>query len=380
MSLAKLAEFQVQFARKSGLIHLNNAGLAPITQVARDKVQYWAERYYQEGFWTDADYMADVLSARQALAALIGCQHDEIAWFQSTAGAINQFAFGVNLQAGDEVVIWDQEYSSHLYPWKEACAQAGAYLKVLKSEENLATPTEKYLAALTNKTKVAAFSWVQFSSGARMDIKAVIQECKRRGILVFVDIAQGLGIHPCQLWQWGADAVAGGSHKWLVSPVGVGYLAIRKELAVRMTPRLIGAYTYGTCDDPSDFACEPKRDATKFEPGSKQVLEITALGASCRLIQNVGVDVIEAEASRLAGKLREGLEYQGHRLLNPFGKETVSPVVNFLPAKNISLESIATTLSEHHINFARRGGGLRLSIHAFNTDEEILKVLRLLEI
>lgn len=378
MSLAKLAEFQVQFARKPGLIHLNNAGLAPITQVARDKVQYWAERYYQEGFWTDADYMADVLSSRQALASLIGCQHDEIAWFQSAAGGINQFAFGIGLQAGDEVVMWDQEYSSHLYPWKEACDQAKAHLKIIKSELNLLTPTEKYLEAFTDKTKVAAFSWVQFSSGARMDIEAVIQECKKRGILVFVDMAQGLGIHPCKLWQWGVDAAAGSSHKWLVSPVGVGYLAIRNSLALRMKPRIIGAATYGTCDDPSDFACEPKRDATKFESGSKQVLEITALGASCELIKNIGVEVIEAEALRLANKLRDGLESKGHVLLTPFGKKPVSTIVTFFPKEGATLESVAMSLSDHHINFARRGGGIRLATHAFNTEDEIAKVLRVL--
>jgi cysteine desulfurase/selenocysteine lyase len=376
---AKFLNFQKQFARKPGLIHLNNAGLAPISLAARDKVQYWAERFYQEGFWTDADYMKDVQSARESLAALIGSQANEIAWFQSTAGAINQFAFGIQLQAGDEVLIWDQEYSSHLYPWKEACDQAQAHLKVLKSDQNLATPTEKYLSALTAKTKVAAFSWVQFSSGARMDIETVIKECKKRGILVFVDVAQGLGIHPCKLWQWGADAVAGGSHKWLVSPVGVGYLAIRNELSLKMKPRNIGAYTYGTCDDPSDFACEPKRDAAKFEAGSKQVLEITALGASCRLIHDTGVEVIEQEALRLASKLRLGIAAQGHRLLNPFGTEAISPMVNFYPRKELELEQTAALLSQNQVNYARRGGGLRFSTHAFNTDAEIETVLNLLK-
>lgn len=378
MSAEKLLAFQQQFARKSGFVHLNNAGLAPIARVARDKVQYWAERFYQEGFWTDADYMADVLSARVSLASLIGCASDEIAWYQSAAGAINQFAFGIQLQTGDEVLIWDQEYSSHLYPWKEACDQTQAQLKVLKSEANLATPTEKYLAALSPRTKVAAFSWVQFSSGSRMDTEAVIKECKKRGILVFVDVAQGLGIHPCNLWHWGVDAIAGGSHKWLVSPVGVGYLAIRKELALRMKPRTIGAYTYGTCDDPSDFACEPKRDATKFEAGSKQVLEITALGASCKMIQETGVAVIEAEALRLAQKLREGLHGKGHQLLNAFGMSPISPMVNFLPRAGIELEAVANLLIQNQINFARRGGGIRLSTHAFNTDRDIETVLSLL--
>lgn len=377
MTSDKLSFFQSRFARASHLIHLNNAGLAPISVDARDKIKYWAERFYQEGFWTDADYMADVASARRALSQLIGCQAEEIAWFQSAAGGINQFAFGIGLQPGDEVVMWDQEYSSHLYPWKEACDGAGAVLKILKSEVALETPTEKYLAALTEKTKVAAFSWVQFSSGARMDIEPIIKECKKRGITVFVDIAQGLGIHPCQLWNWGADAVAGGSHKWLVSPVGVGYLAIRKELAVRMKPRLIGAYTYGTCDDPSDFACEPKRDATKFEPGSKQVLEITALGASCRLIHTVGVEIIEKEACRLAQKLREGLLERGHHLLNPFTGPT-APIVVFLPRSEISSEQVRNLFTANNINFALRGGGIRLSPHAFNTDREIEKVLAVL--
>jgi len=377
MTWDKLSYFQSRFARAPHLIHLNNAGLTPICVDARDKIKYWAERFYQEGFWTDADYMADVGSARLALSRLIGCQADEIAWFQSAAGGINQFAFGIGLQTGDEVVMWDQEYSSHLYPWKEACDSAGAILKIVKSEDSLETPTEKYLAALTEKTKVAAFSWVQFSSGARMDIESVIKECKNRGITVFVDIAQGLGIHPCQLWQWGADAVAGGSHKWLVSPVGVGYLAIRKELAFRMKPRLIGAYTYGTCDDPSDFACEPKRDATKFEPGSKQVLEITALGASCRLIHDTGVETIEREACRLAQKLREGILDKGHRLLNSFTGPH-SPIVVFVPGSAMTQEQLAERLTENKINFARRGGGLRLSPHGFNTDAEIDRLIALL--
>lgn len=377
MNSKKLQHFQSQFAKGPHLIHLNNAGLAPISRAARDKIQYWAERFYNEGFWTDADYMKDVALSRTALAQLIGCQANEVAWFQSTAGGINQFAFGVGLQEGDEVLMWDQEYSSHLYPWKEACDLAKARLKILKSESNLATPTEKYLDALTEKTKVAAFSWVQFSSGARMDVETVIKECKKRGVLVFIDIAQGLGIHPCHLWQWGADAVVGGSHKWLVSAVGVGYLAIRNELSLRMKPRLIGAYTYGTCDDPSDFSCEPKRDATKFEPGSKQVLEITALGASCALIHETGVEVIEAEACRLAYKLREGLLNKGHSLLNPSLNE-ISPFVNFLPRKNESIESAAVLLTRNNINFARRGSGIRLSPHAFNTDDEIQKVIDLL--
>lgn len=180
MSAEKLAQFQSQFTKSQNLIHLNNAGLAPISLAARDKLMYWSERFYQEGFFTDKDYMNDVYSARQSLAALIGCHPQEVAWYQSAAGAINQFAFGIGLQADDEVVMWDQEYSSHLYPWKAACDEAKAKLVIVKSEDLMSTPTEKYIEAFTEKTKVAAFSWVQFSSGAQMEIEGLIAECKKR--------------------------------------------------------------------------------------------------------------------------------------------------------------------------------------------------------
>jgi selenocysteine lyase/cysteine desulfurase len=273
--------------------------------------------------------------------------------------------------------MWDQEYSSHLYPWKEACDVAKAHLKILNSEDNLETPTEKFLTALTEKTKVVAFSWVQFSSGARMDVERVIKTCKERNIFVFVDIAQGLGLHPCKLWDWGADGVAGSSHKWLVSPVGVGYLAIRNSLALKMKPRVFGAYTYGTCDDPSDFACEPKKDSSKFEPGSKQVLEITALGASCDLINKTGVDIIEKESLRLTENLRQGLKDLNYKIINSFTNKN-SAILIFMPKDLGQIEAVTNKLSKNNINFAKRGGGIRLSPHAFNTDTDIDNILRVL--
>lgn len=368
--------FKESFFRGNDLTHLNNAGLAPISKQARDTVNYWSERFYREGFYTDADYMAAVRNTRLSLAKLVGCQWDEIAFFSSTAGGINQIAFSLSLQSGDEVLMWDQEYSSHLYPWKEAATRRGAHLKIVSSSKNdFATPTELFLQSITEKTKVVAFSWMQFQTGAMMDYAAVIKFCKDRGIFVFVDAMQGLGILPCDLWTLGVDALAGGSHKWLVSPVGVGFLAIRKEHALVFKPHLLGAYTYGTCDDPSDFACEPKRDATKFEPGSKQVLEITALGASTDLINSVGVEVLLAEANLLAGSLRDGLRNMGYQVL----ANDRNPIVNFWSDKK-NIEDIARALTHSQINFARRGPGLRLSPHAFNNLDDIQKTLSALSL
>lgn len=374
----KINHFKEQFYSNPKHVHLNNAGLAPISLRAKETIEYWARRFFEEGFATDHDYMHSVHQTRISLAQLIGCQWDEIAFFQSTAGGINQIAMQMGLKAEDEVLMWDQEYSSHLYPWQQACLKSGAHLRLVESDPvTLETPTEKYLAAINSKTRVIAFSWMQFQSGSQMDYRQVIQVAQQKGIFVFVDVMQGLGILPCDLWALGVDAVAGGSHKWLVSPVGVGYLALRKDLATRMKPLNYGSSTFGTCDDPSDFECRPKMDATKFEAGSKQVLEITALGSSVDLILEMGVQNLLDESLRLKNLLIQQLDHLGFIYLkNPI---SINPIVNFQPVDKNKMSDLIEQLKAHHILHAKRGPGVRIAFHAFNTDQDLNKLIEALK-
>ena len=361
----KLKLYKDNFHPFGTKLHFNNAGLAPISLPAKDKICYWANRFYEEGFDTDKDYMEDVLHARTSLAKLIGCDSTEIAFFQSTASAISQLCFQFPLKEGDEVLTWDQEYGSNLYPWQEACARARAKMIQVKSEKDFTTPVEKIIEQITANTKVIAISWVQFLTGAKTDLKKLSQSLQGKNIFLFVDVMQGLGLHPFNMKEWGVDALAGGSHKWLTSPVGVGFLALDQKHMQAIRPHNVGSSTFGTCDDPADLFCEPKKNALKFEAGSKQVLEITALGASVALILATGVPIIEAEILRLSEKLAAGLRQKGFTVF--YNK---SSIVNFIPKDKSSAELLQIPCS-----FARRGPGLRLSCHAFNTDEEVEKIL-----
>lgn len=366
----KIQDFKNAFSHQK--IHLNNAGLAPISRPARDKILYWGNRFYEEGFYTDQDYMNDVLFSRQKLAELIGTTKEEIAFFQSTASAVSQVCFHYPLEKNDEVIMWDQEYASHLYPWQEACKRSGAKLVLVSSEDNLNTPYERILSAVTEKTKVVAISWVQFQTGAITNLEKLGSELKKRNIFFMVDAIQGLGIFPMKMKEWGISAVVGGSHKWLVSPVGVGFLALDMTYILKIKPHNVGAYTFGTCDDPTDLFCEPKRDALKFEAGSKQVLEITALGASINFILETGVEKIECEVLRLAKLMRLELEQKGFIIHSPYSLENHrSSIVNF---QKPGLENKQLALKLPCL-YALRGPGVRLSAHAFNTDEEIRQVI-----
>jgi cysteine desulfurase/selenocysteine lyase len=376
MSKVPLQLFKNSFFKNSDFVHLNNAGLAPISIPAANAAKFWIERFAEEGMHCNDDYMLAAETARAQLAQLSGCQAGEIAFFQSTAGAISQVAFGMDLKPRDEVLLWAQEYPSNLYPWKVACDLRGASLKIVPNEADLSTPLEKILSQVTSATRVISISWVQFQTGAMTDLKALAEFAQARGIWTVVDVIQGLGALPFHFHQLGIDFACGGSHKWMVSPVGVGFLITRQEHIRKLKPITIGASTYGTCEDPSDLNCQPKLDALRFESGSKQVLEITALGASAELLHSVGPNVIQAENSRLAELLSQDLKNQGYEIHTNAKRNP--GFVNFSSPKWTAAE-LAQKLNAAKVSCALRGPGVRLSPHAFNSDEDILRALHALK-
>lgn len=383
-----LAHYKSQFFR-SNLVHLNNAGLCPISLPAKNEIDYWSKRFYEEGFYTDADYTKRVSWSREQLAKLVGCRPEEIAFFQATSGAISQFAFHIGLTEGDEVLTWNQEYSSNLYPWQEACLRAKANLIMAPSNPDLSLSIQSLTNLISTKTKVISVSWVQFQTGQMTDLAMLSDICKEKNIHLFVDVIQGLGLIPFDMSKYHISAVAGGSHKWLSSPVGTGFLAIKNSLALQMKPLMVGSATYGTCDDPSNLECIPKRDATKFESGSKQAIEIMALGASVELILKTQPYLLYNETLRLKTKLHEGLLRLGFKVHSPLQTELLPSDSSTLPSCSPSMvnftsqtktpQELKTLMALEKVNCALRGPGVRFSPAAFNTEQDIERALDVLK-
>jgi selenocysteine lyase/cysteine desulfurase len=372
-----LSDFKSAFSQYKGLTHLNNAGLCPFSRPAFETATHWLNRLYLEGMHANDDYLEALFKSRSTFGKLLGCSADQIAFFQSTSGAISQVAFGMDLKPQDEILMWEGEYSSNFYPWQEAARRSGAKVVQVALGPNFSTPVESLVSQITSRTKVIAISWVQFTHGSITDLQALMDCVRGRNIWTVVDAIQGVGIHPLEMDKLGIDAVCLGSHKWLAGPVGVGILALRKERISSLTPLMIGAHTYGTCEDPISLDCQLKTEADRFESGSRQVIDILALEASVKLILETGVPVIRREAERLSDKLREGLRAKGFTISCPNSGPHPGAIVNFTPSPLGPQTSaqLAETLKRAQISFALRGQGIRLSPHAFNSDEDIERVL-----
>lgn len=355
-------------------LHLNNAGIAPTCARAVQAGQR-ALAGMQDGYFAAPKLLHDHEAARASFARLLGAASEDLAFFHTCAAAASQVALGLSLRPGAEVVVIDQEYASMAYPWRRAAERAGARIVVVESTPDLQCPSERILAAISPRTRVVACSWVQYQTGATIDLRAVADRVHEVGGWLVVDVMQGVGVMPFDMRAHGVDAVCGGTHKWLLGPLSHGYLALAPDRATELAPLLHGAWTYGSPDAEFDPHRPPRPDARRFEPGTPLLVGAISGAAAVELLLAIGIEVVHAEVQLLASTLDAGLRARGYSPLR--APDAASPIVNFRPRRDAS--EVAAALLRAGASVAVRAGGLRISPHVHNGPQHIDRCLELLE-
>ncbi len=350
-------------------LHFNNAGVAPMTKRAHDAATRVLARM-REGSLAVPGHLRDYEAARATFAKLVGAAHVDTVFFQTCAIALSQVALGLSLQSGDEIVLVDQEYPSNAYPWHRAAERAGARVVTVASSPGLGIDVDQLLSAINERTRVVTVSWVQYSTGTTLPLRALADAVHSRGGWLVVDAIQGLGVLPFDLAASGADAVCGGTHKWLLGPLGHGFLALAAGRAAQLTPLAHGAMTYGTPDDPVD----PKRsarvdDPRRFEPGAPLLLGAIAGAASIELLLEIGIDRVRDEALKIADLIVAHANERKLRVIAATGP-TRSPITTVVPAR-VDAKRMVDEMRTRGCSVAARGGGVRIAPHAHNGPQHV---------
>jgi selenocysteine lyase/cysteine desulfurase len=362
-----LAELRAPLAGTEQL-HLNNAGVSPMTRRARDAGARLLDGMLQ-GSLGIPSLLKETEAARATFGRLLGCPKDDVAFFQTCASAISQVALGFPFKKDNEIVLVDQEYPSNAYPWYRAAERAGARVVVVRSGADYRVDVNDVVAAITSKTRVVAVSWVQYSTGASVDLRVLADAAHARGAWLVVDAIQGIGVVPFDLSSSGADAVCGGTQKWLLGPVGHGFLALAPGRAGELQPLLHGAMTYGTADDVVDPKKPPRMDPRRFEPGTPYSLGAVPAAASIELLLGIGLSRVHEEALRVSELVVKGGRDRGLEVRHDDGPAR-SPIVTLLP-RHQPAKKIVDEMRARGCSLAPRGGGVRVSPHAHNGPQHI---------
>src|SRR5687768_7495976 len=226
-------EIQQAFTLDRTIINLNNGGCCPSPRVVHEALK----RYLDISNQAPVYHMWQILepnieSVRRRLAASFGCDAEELAITRNASEALQIAQLGIDLKAGDEVLTTNQDYGRMLDTWEQRVRRDGIKLiKVSfpvppKSMEELST---RLIGALTPRTKVLHFCHITNLTGQIFPVKQICDEARRRGIKTIVDGAHAYAHFPYKAQDLGCDYYGTSLHKWLLAPIGTGFLYVRRE-------------------------------------------------------------------------------------------------------------------------------------------------------
>src|SRR6266498_1547633 len=306
-----------QFAIRPGIILLNAANLCPSPHMVRDRVFRLTEDVDGDvSFQNRAKFNGLLGESRRKLAAFMGASEDEIAIVRNTSEANSFIVNGLDLKAGDEVIVFDQNHPTNNVAWDVRAARIGFNVKrvgvpqIPNDEEEI---LKAFRAAITPKTRVISFTDVSNTTGVRMPSKELCRIARERGVYTRVD---GAG--------WGAKV----------------------ETAAR--------------------------GARKFETlGQRDDAAVSAMGTTVDFHNLIGRDRIEARVRELAAALKEGVSKIPGARLRTSAKPELSAGVCVVEFDGKDHQKIYEALYAKHGVAGAATGGLRVCPHIYNTPEEI---------
>ena len=333
-------------------------------------------------------------AARKEAARLLGAAEDEIAIVESTTHGLSIAADAIPLSRGDEVLICDLEYLQVAVPWAQKQGSDGVRLVMVPNRDGTVS-LEDIGDRLTERTRVLAMSSVQWSNGFRANLAAVSSLCRERDIWLVVDAVQHLGAMPLDVRETPVDFLACGGHKWLNSPFGAGLLYIRKGRLPELKKLTAGYLSLETPEGGWEHyfqtpSISPLREyafvneARRYEiGGTANYPGAIGLGASLKLINDIGRGPIAAHILELTDSLMEGLRKLGVKVVTPPEKRSRSGIVTFSIGSSERNLALMNHLLDHRIlvsvRYTSGVGGVRISCHFFNSKDDLFRLLNRVE-
>ena len=353
--------------------YLNTGASGPtprhVVDAATDTLRYHAFRAPAgEGAYAYAERVFD--EARAAVADHLGTVPGNVALTHSTGDGLARIAAAVDWAPGDVVVRLDHEHAANVLPWARLEREAGVEVRVVETFGGR-VDHEAFADAVAD-ARLVAFSSVCWTNGVRLDVPALTAIAQEAGARVVVDAVQSVGQHAVDVTEWGADAVVGSGHKWLLGDWGSGFVYVDPGFADALHPAVLG---YFGVEYPPQADYDLKPGAQRFEVGTRSLPPYAALTEAIATIEAVGVDSIEAEIERLTKRLKAGVPVDALHSPPPFESGLVSLDVDD-PAATVQ----RLAANDVHVKTVPGPDGqlVRVSLHAFNTTRDVDQLLEVL--
>lgn len=363
------SEIQRAFDVDRTMINLNNGGISPtpshvLEAMVRDL--RFTNELPVEHMWRVLEPRVE--SVRRDLAREFGCDPEEMAITRNASEANEIMIFGLDLKRGDEVVISNQNYGRMITAWEQRVRRDGIVLKQVSFK--VPPPSQKHIvdqfkAAVTPRTKVIELPHITNLTGQVLPVKEIVDFARPLNIEVLVDGAHAFAHFPFKQSDLGCDYYGTSLHKWLLAPIGTGFLYVKKEKQKGLWPLMAAAASQDS-------------DIRKYEEiGTHPAANHNAVSAALAFHRGIGSD-------RKIARLRYLRNRWGNRLLAESPRVKVltplegneSGAIGFVNVDGLQFQKLGGWLMEKHgiVNtpiLHPEFSGLRITPNVYTTIDEI---------
>lgn len=360
------------FPTLASMTYLNTAAESIPPRCVGEAIQsYWQDKL--RGMKGRDGHFAQVEACREISARMIGRETSEVGFCSCSSEAYNLLATALNLQMHDEVVVTDLDFPAGATPWLRASQPP--HVRLWESR-NGALNFEDLAPLLNQRTKLVQVSLISFYNGHRIPWAPLRDLVRQRApqALIAVDITQAL----CRVTLDCADAdiMISSTHKWTLGIHGGCIIGIPKSLSARLTTHAGGWFHLTNAFDADRFQrAVSKEGAASFSVGMPNFVALYALNASLRYLANIGVDKIEKQANPLVAQVHQGLAQLGIAPMAAHQPDSPSGILAFRYPNTAALNA---ALEKENIHVMHHAGRIRIAVHAYNTAEDIKKLLGVL--
>lgn len=323
-------------------------------------------------------------SAREAIAAFVGADNDEIAFTKNATEALNLAAYVLGdsragefaVGEGDTIVITELEHHANLVPWQELARRTGATLKWYAMTEDGRIDLDSL--ELDDTVKVVAFTHQSNVTGAHADVAEMVRRAKAVGALTVLDACQSVPHMPVDFHALDVDFAAFSGHK-MCGPSGVG--ALYSKHLNELPPFLTGGSMIEVVRmEGSTYAPAPQR----FEAGTQMTSQVVGLGEAVRFLTEVGMEDIQAHERELTAYALEQMQrIDGLRIAGPLTADNRGGAIAFTVegvhphdlGQVLDSEGVAIRTGHHCAWPLHRGLDMqstsRASFYLYNTLDEV---------
>jgi cysteine desulfurase / selenocysteine lyase len=363
-----------QFPITRRLAYLDNGTLGPPPRACVEAAGACL-RELSEGTRLPVPWADEVDRVRGLAARLIGADAADVAFVKSSAEGMGLVALGLDWGPGDEVVVYEDEFPAGVLPWLNL-AHLGVRVRFVRDGGRHRFDAADVEELVGERTRVVCLGMVNFDNGLRTPVERVAEICRAHGAWLLVDATQAAGVLRVDAAALGCHLLVAHGYKFLLSGHGTAICYVHPDLRARLRVPEPGWRTrLADGRDDTDYVdVEFVADARRFEPSIPNLPSIAGMGASLRLLLELGPAEVERRAVDLAAAAADGVSALGYRVVSSRIRGERSSIIS-VERDGVDPDHLEAVLREAGVVAAVRGGRLRLSLHGYNDESDVERLL-----